>query len=78
MIKDNFYATSCYTLLFYIITRPEHIVLTADQSTLLSVFKDNFFCFHFSFRPVKLKFHATEIGSVYLKSLRNNRGDAGA
>jgi hypothetical protein len=43
MIKDYFYATSCYTLLFYRIIRPELIVLTAGQSLLLTVFKDNFF-----------------------------------
>ena len=42
MIKDNVYATSCYTLLFYIIIKPELIVLTAGQITLLTVFKDNF------------------------------------
>ena len=40
----------CYTPLFYMIIRPELIVLTAGQSTLFTVFKDNFFCvFHFSF-----------------------------
>ena len=44
MIKDNLYATSCYTLLFYIIIRPELILLTAGQSTPLTVYKDDFFC----------------------------------
>ena len=44
MIKDNFYATSCYTLLFYRIIRPELIVWTAGHSTLLAVFKDDLFC----------------------------------
>ena len=57
MIKDNLYATSCYTLLFCMIIRPELIVLTVDQITLHTVFKDDFFLhFHFSFRLLKLKF----------------------
>ena len=55
MIKDNLYATNCYTILFCVIIMPELIVSTAGQSALLTVFKDDFFCFHFRFRLLKPK-----------------------
>ena len=55
IIKDNLYATSCYTIFFCVIIMPELIVSTAGQSALLTVFKDDFFCFHFRFRLLKPK-----------------------
>ena len=50
------------------------IVWTAGHSTLLTVFKDDFFCVFTSvFDLSNWSSHATGLGSIYLKSLRNNK-----
>ena len=61
MIKDNFYATSCYPLLFCMIIRPELIVLIAGHSTLLTVSKDDFFCVFTSVFDLQFSTSQTEV-----------------